>query len=157
MIVDPGRAWPYPAAGWVRGFRLVVTQAVLGAVALVGAILGWAWWARAGRRKAVAALVRECPGLEDRLEGRDTTLLFSNADEMLGIASRRMTKLVPYALIRKWRTEAVYNGADKRVGWNFIIETGDPREPLWTIRLRSGAGNAVPNFWMAKFGAHLNG
>ena len=133
------------------------TLAVLGVIALLAAA-GWRLWdVRAGRRRAVAALLRECPGLEDRLEGRDVTLLFSQADEMLGIASRRVTRLLPYAIVRRWRTEAIYNSADKRTGWNFLIETGDPQEPLWTIRLRSGPGNTVPNLWMAKFGAHLNG
>ncbi|MBI0534931.1 hypothetical protein D9599_05010 [Roseomonas sp. KE2513] len=135
----------------------MVTLAVLGALALLVAIGGWAWWSIAARRKAIAALVRDCPSLEDRLEGRDATLLFSGTEEMLGIASRRVTKLIPYAVIRKWRTEPVYNRADRRVGWNFLIETADPREPLWTIRLRSGPGTSVPNFWMAKFSAHLNG
>ena len=142
--------------GWDWG-GAVQSWLVLGGIALLAAI-GWRVWdLRAGRRRAVAALLRECPGLEDRLEGRDVTLLFSQGDEMLGIASRRATRLLPYAIVRRWRTEAVYNSADKRTGWNFLIETGDPQEPLWTIRLRSGAGNAVPNLWMAKFGAHLNG
>ena len=135
----------------------MATLAVLGAIALVALAVARALWARAARRRAVAALVEECPGLEDSLEGRDTTLLFSKADEMLGIASRGVTKLVPYALVRKWRAEPVHNAADRRTGWNFIIETGDPQEPLWTIRLRSGPGTAVPNFWMAKFSAHLDG
>lgn len=135
----------------------MVTLAVLGAVALLVLVAGWAAWARAARRKAVAALVAECPGLEDALDGRDTTLLFSPADEMLGIASRRATRLVPYAQVRKWRAEPVYNGADRRVGWNFLIETANPAEPLWTIRLRSGPGTAAANFWMAKFSAHLDG
>jgi len=143
--------------GAARGLATVVMVAGLGMMVLLGGAGWWAWYVRACRRKAVAALVRECPGLEDRLEGRDTTLLFSARDEMLGIASRCVTRLLPYALVRKWRTEAIYNSTDKRVGWNFIIETGDTAEPLWTIRLRSGAGHAVPNFWMAKFAAHLNG
>ncbi|HEY8612333.1 MAG TPA: hypothetical protein VIL69_13705, partial [Roseomonas sp.] len=126
-------------------------------VALLVAI-GWRVWSvREGRRKAITALIRECPGLDDRLDGRDITLLFSGAEEMVGLASHRITRLLPFSIIRKWRTEPIYNSADKRVGWNFIIETADPQEPIWTIRMKFGPGNAVPNFWMAKFSAHLNG
>ncbi|MBP0494199.1 hypothetical protein [Roseomonas indoligenes] len=133
-----------------------MTLAVLVVLALLGA-LGWRIWSlREGRRKAVAALIHECPGLDDRLEGRETTVLFSGAEEMVGLASHRLIKLLPFSLIRKWRTEPVYK-AEKRVGWNFIIETGDPLEPIWTIRMKSGPGNETPNFWMAKFSAHLNG
>ena len=135
----------------------MVTLAVLGVIALLGAF-GWRLWSvREGRRKAVEALMLECPGMEDRLEGRDTTLLFSDAEEMVGLASHRITKLLPFSIVRKWRVEPVYNSKDRRVGWNFIIETGDWQEPIWTLRLRSGPGNAVPNLWMAKFAAHLNG
>lgn len=135
----------------------LVTLAVLGALALLGAILWRLWSVREGRRRAVAALAAECPGLDDRLEGRDTTLLFSASEEMVGLASHRLMKLLPFSVIRKWRAEPVYNSADRRVGWNFIIETADPAEPIWTIRIRSGGGNEVPNFWMAKFNAYLNG
>lgn len=135
----------------------VVTLAVLGVLVLLGAI-GWRIWSvRTGRQRAIAALVAECPGMDDRLEGRDITLLFSNTEEMLGLASHRLLKLLPFSLIRKWRTEPVYNSKDRRVGWNFIIETADTQEPIWTIRMRSGPGNTVPNLWMAKFSAHMNG
>jgi uncharacterized protein YcfJ len=141
----------------VKGIRAVLTLAVMGAVAVLGVIGSRIWAAWAGRRKAVEALVAECPGFDDRLEGRDTTILFCCTDEMLGIASSRATRMLPYSIIRKWRTEPVYNSADKRVGWNFIIETGDVAEPIWTVRMRSGPGTALPNLWIAKFNAHLNG
>ena len=135
----------------------MVTLAVLGVIALLGAF-GWRLWSvRDGRRKAVEVLMLEYPAMEDRLEGRDTKLLFSDAEEMVGLASHRITKLMPFSIVRKWRVEPVYNSKDRRVGWNFIIETGDWQEPIWTLRLRSGPGNAVPNLWMAKFAAHLNG
>ena len=139
------------------GGHEVVTLLVLAVLALVVALGGWLWWVQASRRKAVAALVQECPSLADRLDGREMTLLFSGAEEMLGLASHRITRLLPFSIIRKWRTEPVYNRQDRRVGWNFIIETGDTHEPLWTIRLPGKGGNAVPNYWMAKFSAHLNG
>ena len=139
------------------GFGAVATLAVLAAIAILGGIAWRIWSVHNGRHKAIEALTLECPGLDDRLDGRDTTLLFSSADEMVGIASHRITRLLPFSIIRKWRTEPVYNSADKRVGWNFIIETADTAEPIWTVRMKSGASNAVPNFWMAKFSAHLNG
>jgi hypothetical protein len=135
----------------------VLTLAVLGALAVLAVIIWRIWAVRSARRNAIRALIAECPGFDDRLDGRDATLLFSPADEMLGIASHRMMRILPFSLIRKWRAEPIYNSADKRVGWNFVIETGDVREPIWTVRMRSGASNAVPNFWMAKFSAHLNG
>jgi hypothetical protein len=135
----------------------VVTLAVLVVIALLCAAGWWVWAKRDGRRQAVETLMRECPGFDDRLEGRNVTILFSGADQMVGLASHRLMKLLPFSIIRKWRTEPVYNSADKRVGWNFIIETGDPHEPIWTVRMRSGPGTAVPNFWMAKFSAHLDG
>jgi hypothetical protein len=65
--------------------------------------------------------------------------------------------MLPYSIIRKWRAEPIYNSADKRVGWNFIIETGDVAEPIWTVRMRSGPRTTLPNLWIAKFNAHLNG
>ncbi|MBP0446541.1 hypothetical protein J8J14_17340 [Roseomonas sp. SSH11] len=135
----------------------MVTLAVLAVIAGLGVIAWRIWAVRAGRRKAIEALMLECPGLDDRLDGQDATLLFSGHEEMVGIASHKVTKLLPFSIIRKWRVEPVYNSADKRVGWNFIIETADTLEPIWTIRMRSGPGNAMPNFWMAKFSAHLNG
>jgi len=135
----------------------VLTLAVLGALAVLAVIIWRIWAVRAARRSAIRALITECPGFDDRLEGRDATLLLSPADEMLGIASHRVMRILPFSVIRKWRAEPIYNSADRRVGWNFVIETGDVQEPIWTVRMRAGAGNAVPNFWMAKFNAHLNG
>lgn len=134
-----------------------MTLAVLAVLAALGVAAWWFWSVRTGRRRAVEALMLECPGMDDRLEGRDATLLFSGSEEMVGIASHRVTKLLPFNIIRKWRAEPVYNNAGKRVGWSFIIETADPQEPIWTIRMRSGPGTAKPNFWMAKFSAYLNG
>ncbi|MFH5923180.1 hypothetical protein [Roseomonas xinghualingensis] len=136
---------------------LAVLVTVLVALVVLIAIAWRIWAVRAARRKAIGALIEECPGFDDRLEGRDATLLFSQADEMLGIASHRVMKILPFSIIRKWRAEPIYNSAGKCVGWNFIIETGDTQEPIWTMRMRSGPGQAVPNFWMAKFSAHLNG
>jgi hypothetical protein len=135
----------------------VATLAILGVVVVLAFLVWRVWSARAGRRAAVEALLLEFPGFDDRLETRSTTLLFNAKEEMVGIASRKVTKVLPFSIIRKWRTEPIYNSADRRVGWNFIIETGDPQEPIWTIPLQSGPGNAVPNLWMAKFSAHLNG
>jgi len=135
----------------------VTTLAVLAAIAVAGAVFWRIWSVREGRRKAIEALGHECAGLDDRLVGRDATILFSGKEEMVGIASHRITRLLPFSIIRKWRAEPVYNGKDKRVGWNFIIETADTLEPIWTVRIPSDGGNKAPNFWMAKFSAHLNG
>jgi len=133
-----------------------MTLAVLGVLVLLGAA-GWRVWSVwAGRRRAIAALTQECPGLADRLVGRDATLLFSAEERRLGIASHRIVRLLPFDTVRRWRAEPLHDGKGRRTGWTLILETTDPREPIWTVRMPSGPGSAVPNFWMAKLGAYLD-
>ncbi|WP_426955395.1 hypothetical protein [Muricoccus radiodurans] len=143
---------------WQSILTTAITWAVIIGVALVVIILLKRFVERSLRNASVAAVRGEHTGFEDRLDGRTTTLLFDPIGEMVGIASIRIRKVLPFSVIRKWRVEPVYAGGNgKHTDWNFIIETGDWREPIWTIPLHCGPTNTLPNLWMAKFSAHLNG
>jgi hypothetical protein len=96
-------------------------------------------------------------GFDDRLLGEAGALLFDSGGSVLGVALLRQRRILPFSLVRKWRADPIYDAKGRRRGYDFLIETGDPREPLWTVRLPRGADQRMANYWMAKFSAHLNG
>lgn len=145
------------AVPWWDYAALVLRWAVIAA-----AVAALAWGAWRGvlmlvRQQAVSSLMTQHGGFDDRLLGEGGALLFDSEEAILGVASLRQRRIIPFAIVRKWRADPIYDAKGRRRGYDFIIETGNPREPIWTVRLPRGADQRVANYWMAKFSAHLNG
>ncbi|WP_376099469.1 hypothetical protein ACE7GA_11445 [Roseomonas sp. CCTCC AB2023176] len=141
--------WDYAALA----LRWAVTAAVLAALA-------WGLWRGAlwlVRQQAISSLMTQHGGFDDRLIGETGALLFDSGEALLGVASLRQRRVLPFDIVRKWRAEPIYDVKGRRRGYDFIVETGNPREPIWMIRMPRGADQRTANFWMAKFSAHLNG
>ncbi len=145
------------AVPWAAWADRAIRWAIIAAVVLAGAWVAWRVVLRLVRQQSYSSLMTEHGGFDDRLVGETASFLFDSGESLLGVATPRVRRVLPYALIRKWRADPVYDRKGKRRGWDFIVETGDPREPIWTVRLPRGATQATANYWMAKFSAHLNG
>lgn len=145
------------AVPWWDYGALALRWAVVAAVLLLLAWLAWRGVMALVRQQAVSSLMTEHGSFDDRLVGEGGALLFDSAGAVLGVASLRQRRVLPFSVVRKWRADPVYDAKGRRRGYDFIIETGDPREPIWMIRLPRGADQRTANTWMAKFSAHLNG
>ncbi len=83
---------------------------------------------------------------------------FDTANRRIALIPRSgKAKVVGFGDVRRWNYGPLYNAAQtSQLGYRFQVTTNDGADPITFLDIR-GMNHVVPEMWMAKLNAYING
>lgn len=75
---------------------------------------------------------------------------------LLLISRHSAPRVVGFGDLRQWGYDPLMSNTNHHLGWRFKVTTNDAPEPITFIDIR-GTNRSLPETWLAKLNAYING